>query len=324
MTEAKPPVSAASPSATVCICTHSPRMALLDRVIASIATQSAAPDRFSVLIVDNASAPPLDGGTLDPLSRVGIPARMVLEPIPGLMRARLRAIRETDTDWILFVDDDNVLTPSFVAEGLAFVVRNPNVACVGGKLLLPDEVLCPKWAQPYLPYLGIKDLGDEPQSGISAEWQEWEPPGAGLLCHRKVLERFAEMVDQDRAVFALGRSGSGNLASCDDALLTSLAFGFGMATAYNPAMVLYHHIGQQRLHLRYLLRLMAAYGRSHVALARVRHGAVETPPYYASYPALFATLLYSLQKNASKSLRFAFGMAAYHIAGWRAHRSEAS
>jgi hypothetical protein len=89
-------------------------------------------------------------------------------------------------------------------------------------------------------------------------------------------------------------------------------------------MVLFHHVGQDRLRWRYLLRLMAGYGRSHVALARVRHGRVETPPYYASFSALLATLLYSLHKNASKSLRFALGMTAYHIAGWRAYRSEAS
>lgn len=322
MSEPEPSAASASPSVAVCICTHAPRMALLERVIASVAAQTQADEGFSVLVVDNASAPPLDAGVLRPLAAAGIPARLVVEPIPGLTRARLRAIGETDTDWILFVDDDNVLTPTLLAEGLAFVHRQPNVGCVGGKLLLPDEIRCPAWARPYLPYLGIKDLGDEPQSGASAEWQEWEPPGAGLLCRREILDRFAEKAEQDAAAFALGRTGTGNLASCDDALLTSLAFELGMATAYNPAMVLYHHIGEQRLRLRYLLRLMAGYGRSHVELARVRHGKAETPPYYASAPALLATLIYSLTKNAPRSLRFAAGMLSYHIAGWRAYRSE--
>jgi glycosyltransferase involved in cell wall biosynthesis len=259
-----------------------------------------------------------------PLAAAGIPARLVSEPVPGLTRARLRAIRETTSDWLLFVDDDNVLTPSFVAEALHFVSQHPEVGCVGGKLLLPKEVRCPRWADPYLPFLGIKDLGDEPQSGVSSEWQPWEPPGAGLFCRREILGRFAEKTAENDATFALGRTGSSNLASCDDALLTSLAFELGMATAYHPRMVLYHHIGQQRLRLSYLLRLMAAYGRSHVDLSRIRHGEIEVPAYYASLPALMGTLSYSFTKNVRKSLGFAIGMVAYHLAGWRAYRSEVS
>lgn len=324
MTDPEKVCSTTSPSVTICICTHSPRLGLLEQVISSVAAQTVDPDGFSVLVVDNASLPPIEESILRPLTRAGIANGLVVEPVPGLTRARLCAIRETESDWILFVDDDNVLTPQFLGEALAFLHDNPAVGCLGGKLLLPEEIRCPAWVKPYLPFLGIKDLGDQPQSGICAEWQPWEPPGAGLFCHREILERFAEKAEQDGATFALGRTGSNNLASCDDALLTSLAFDLGMATAYHPQMVLYHHIGEQRLKIRYLLRLMAAYGQSHVELARLRHGKVEIPTYYASVPALLATLSYSVTKNARKSLRFAAGMVAYHIAGWRAYRSEVS
>lgn len=325
MSESEAFSSAANgPTVTICICTHSPRLVLLERVIASVAAQRVKPDRFTVLVVDNASAPPLDEAVVRTLKTTGISSRLACEPVAGLTRARLRAIRETTSDWILFVDDDNVLTPSFLGEALDFISHNPGIGCVGGKLLLPEEIRCPRWAQPFLPFLGIKDLGDEPQSGISSEWQPWEPPGAGLFCRREILESFADKAEQDDATFALGRTGSSNLASCDDALLTSLASALGMATAYNPRMVLYHYIGQRRLRFLYLLRLMAAYGRSHVELARIRHGEIKIPSYYASLPALMGTLSYSFTKNIGKSLGFALGMVAYHIAGWRAYRSEAS
>jgi glycosyltransferase involved in cell wall biosynthesis len=325
MIESEPSPSVGdAPTVAVAICTHSPRLALLERVIDAIAAQTVNPERFSVVVVDNASLPPLSDAVVLPLTAAGISASLVLEPVAGLTRARLRAIRETTSDWLLFVDDDNVLAPSFLAEALDFVSHHPEVGCVGGKLLLPHDLRCPRWARPYLPFLGIKDLGDEPQSGISSEWQPWEPPGAGLFCRREILARFAEKAGENDETFALGRTGASNLASCDDALLTSLASVLGMATAYHPRMVLYHHIGNQRLKLAYLLRLMAAYGRSHVALARIRHGQVDVPAYYGSLPALMGTLGYSFAKNLRKSLGFAIGMMVYHFAGWRAYRSEAS
>jgi hypothetical protein len=49
---------------------------------------------------------------------------------------------------------------------------------------------------------------------------------------------------------------------------------FGMATAYNLRLRRWHHLNPRRFQLRYLLRLMQAYGFSHVMLERIAKGHV--------------------------------------------------
>ena len=87
----------------VCLCTHNPRLALLKKVLTSILHQTVGNDAFRFLIVDNASSPPLDESLLVPFVKQGILARIVREQMPGIARARLRAILETDGEWLLFV-----------------------------------------------------------------------------------------------------------------------------------------------------------------------------------------------------------------------------
>ena len=105
----------------ICICTHNPRLDILRKVITSIASQEADRKLFSILLVDNGSKPYLENNLLTPLIGKGIACRVVQEPKLGLSRARIRAIEETDNEWILFVDDDNELYPDFIKNGIEFI-----------------------------------------------------------------------------------------------------------------------------------------------------------------------------------------------------------
>jgi len=91
-------------SVTVCICTHNPRADILSRVLAALAAQTAGVYAFDVLLVDNASAPPLLADVLAALTGAGVRVRLVREPALGLVHARHRAARETQADWLLFVN----------------------------------------------------------------------------------------------------------------------------------------------------------------------------------------------------------------------------
>jgi glycosyltransferase involved in cell wall biosynthesis len=291
-------------------------MGLLDQVIGSIAGQTEK--SFRVLLVDSASPKAIPESVLRPLHDAHIEARLVREEIPGIARARLRTISETSSDWILFCDDDNVLTENFVAEGIAFIRENPGVGCFGGKLLLPEEIRYPKWASPFLPYLAIKDLGEKPRGGIATEWREWEPPGAGVFVCRQVLQRFSEFVGQSPEALDLGRSGQ-SLSSGEDSLLMRCAYLINRATAYNPKMVLYHHLDPSRFRFEYLFRLMKGYGHSYVLLEKVLQNK-EIPREYASYLNLLATFIYIIRRNAPSSWRFALAMLGYHASAYHAYR----
>jgi glycosyltransferase involved in cell wall biosynthesis len=306
----------------VCICVHNPRLPLLKLVLSALARQTVPPNAYRVIIVDNASEPPVPEELLTPLAKRGVKSFVLREPEPGLTRARLRAIEVTDASWVLFVDDDNVLEVDFLEEGSKFIAGNPHVACFGGRLLLPPELTPGEWCKPYLSYMGIRDLGDVVLSGISETWQKWEPPGAGVFVRREVLVQYRELAARRPEVFSLGRIGTNNLASCDDSLLMSGAAKFRMATAYNPRLRLWHHLYPSRFRLRYLFRLMKAYGISHVTLERIQKGAVTTPPHYA-LPRLFRTLVGAFMSDRRQSLAYALGKAIYHLSACREFHRQA-
>ena len=297
----------------VCICTHNPRMDVLASVIESIADQNGCAGLFSVLLVDNASAPPISAEVLDVLVSRDIPARIVVEDALGIARARLRAIEETKADWLLFVDDDNVLDMDYIAEGVAFInAHDGKVGCFGGKLLLPSSIKPPLWASPFLPFLAIKDIGDDPAFGSGKTWDPSEPPTAGAMVHRLVLNQYR---DRSRHVdiSKLGRIGTAGLISCEDSLLMRGVWALGLSTAYNPKMILRHILDMRRFRIGYLIRLMYSYGISHVRLNCILDAELKPPPSYLHLQQ-FVRLLASEMSNAGrKSFAFGLGIGAYHV-----------
>jgi hypothetical protein len=308
----------------ICICTRNPRPAVLRAALCSVARQRVPPGTFGVLVVDNGSTPALGVDVLDPLRSVGIPARLVLEGKAGVARARRRAVLETGSGWLLFVDDDNHLADDFVAAGLAFAHSREDVGAFGGKLLMPPSLRPPKWSEPFLPYLGIKDLGNAAIAGIADHWGPWEPPTAGAFVRRRLAEAYVECIERDPSALDLGRVGPGGLGSCEDSLMMRQAHRLGLLNAYLPWLSLQHHLDPERFRFGYLLRLMRAYGRSQVLLeailARQRGVRLAVPDPYQR-PTRFLRVLASAVNQARKlSLRWAVTTAAHRWETWRAWR----
>ncbi len=303
---------------SICICTYNPKPALFARVLTAIAEQSRL--GFDVLVVDNASTPALQADLLAPLGARGIEARLVREETPGLIHARLCAIAATRSDWMLCVDDDNILAPDYIAEGLAFIAAHPDVAAFGGKLMLPTGTHVPEGVAPFLPYLAIRDAGETVLKGISAKWEVWEPPAAGAFIARAVLEDFAAFVAANANAAALGRA-PGSFASCEDSLLMHSAFRIGRATAYNPRLRLEHHVDPARFGSSNLVRLMEGYGHSHAVLENLLRGPAPAPRYYRTPAHAMAVALAAGVSDLKHSPLYAYARARYHLAAARAYRA---
>jgi glycosyltransferase involved in cell wall biosynthesis len=301
----------------ICVCTHDPRPRILDLAIRALARQSVTPGLFRVIIVDNASSPPISSDVLEPLLAAGHSASLTRESRPGLSIARFHAINLSSAPWMLFVDDDNELADDFVQRGLEFISSRDDVGCFGGRLLLPGDLHPPRWVEPYLPYLGIKDAGPDIITGAATHWGPWEPPGAGFWISRAQVEAYRQQLELDARSLELGRSGKSGLASCEDSLMARQSLALGLLNAYNPGLSLLHHLDPRRFRLGYLLRLMSGYGRSHVLLESVlrrRQGLrLATPPYYASIRKFLRMLGSNVNTARKKSYRFALGVAVYHL-----------
>lgn len=263
----------------VCICTYNPPAARWRIVVDALARQSAPQDAFHVVVIDNGSQPALGKDHIEPLLAAGIRARIVVEPRSGLSRARLKAIAETDDDYILFVDDDNELAPDYIENAIAFARAHPEVGAFGGRLVLPHELQPSEdWVKPFLPSLGIRDHGDAAIINIDRDgWGEWEPAGAGAVVHRRVLEQYARWSESEPDFFLLGRSGGWGLASCDDSLMMRGAVRVGLGNAYVPTLSIRHHLSPKRYRFVYLMRLFYGYGQSFVRLDRILYGDIPTP-----------------------------------------------
>lgn len=299
---------------TVCVCTHNPRRDVLMRCLEAIAAQREAAG-FSVLVVDNRSQPPIGSRDIEPLTGAGLPVRVVCEERLGNVHARARAISETDSSWILFVDDDNEIAPDYVANGLRAIAANPELGCFGGRLVLPPEVRVPRWLRPLLPFIAIRDCGDAPVARCEARYGPWIPPTAGAFVRRPVAERYRVRVADDPAVANLGRKGRNGLGSCEDTLMMYGGCDLGYQSGYEPGLRLVHHLDPRRFTLGYMVRLMYGYGRSLVQLERVTAcasnsaapGLADAPPRPQSW------LRRKLQRGA-QAVRYAPPYAACLIA----------
>jgi len=112
---------APTPSLTIAVCTRG-RPLLVRRCLSAlldmVARRPGAAGRILIRVVDNA---PPDGETAA-VAREFANVRYVVEPVPGLDFARNRAIAETGTDYLAFIDDDAVVDHGWL-DAVANAVR---------------------------------------------------------------------------------------------------------------------------------------------------------------------------------------------------------
>ncbi|HTO82132.1 MAG TPA: glycosyltransferase [Methylomirabilota bacterium] len=299
----------------VCLCTHNPRLDVFERVLESLACQTIGPRAFEVVVIDNGSTPPV---SLPECRRVlgPVPVRVVREPRPGLAAARARGVAVTDAEWLVLVDDDTELMPDYLECALRIIAQNPGLGCFGGKLLLPDDIVPDAWMRPLLGFLAIRDAGDEPITACANSWGVWEPPAAGAVVRRPLLERYRAIVAENKLADRLGRKGTRSFGAGEDALLMRGAYDVHLSASYQPSLRLTHHIDRSRLTFRYLLGLMYGHGRSRIVLERVLGDADREEPATTGRSPLarVAQGAYSaLVADPLVSWRYACCMAAYRV-----------
>ncbi|MCW5891456.1 MAG: glycosyltransferase family 2 protein [bacterium] len=135
------------PRATVVVCTH-------DRadVLATAVTHAHAQARAlgaEVLVVDNASTDGTPALLADLGRRLGAGLRSVHEPELGLSAARNRGLAEARGAVVVYLDDDAVPRPGWLAALLAGF-DDPDVVAAGGRIVLRFPGAAPAWLDPTL------------------------------------------------------------------------------------------------------------------------------------------------------------------------------
>jgi glycosyltransferase involved in cell wall biosynthesis len=237
--------------ASVIICTHNPRPDYLRRVLDALKTQTLPKEQWELLLIDNASK--------EPLAKVWDlswhpHARHIREDELGLTPARLRGIKESTGELLVFVDDDNVLAQDYLKIAAEINLTRPYIGAFGGQIVGDFEEAPPVWLQPHLHFLVIRSVERDMWSNLF-DSAKTIPVGAGLCVRSSIAHEYAKVIASDPFRAGLDRKGI-NLISGGDIDLALTACDMGLGTGLFAELRLSHLIPTNRMKETYIENLV--------------------------------------------------------------------
>src|SRR5664280_467994 len=241
------------PNLSVILCTHNPRPDYLNRVLEGLKAQSLPREQWELLLIDNGSKEPLAATCSLSWHPRG---KVIREEELGLTAARLRGIRESDGDLLVFVDDDNVLQSDYLMECVKIGVGYPFLGSWGGQVIPDYEVQPTEEVRPFLRYLLIRQFEEIGWSNTT-NFHDTTPCGAGMCLRRCVAEEYVSLLASDPRRKVLDRKGE-LIFACGDTDMALCARRVGLGMGVFPSLKLVHLIPKSRLGKTFFLK--AAFG----------------------------------------------------------------
>jgi glycosyltransferase involved in cell wall biosynthesis len=248
--------------ASVIICAHNPRADYFARVLDGLRHQTLPLDRWELLIVDNASRLPLASSwdiSWHPT------ARHILESELGVAWARRRGIREASADLIIFVDDDNVLDETYLAEAIKIGREWPSLGVWASGSIRGDlEVELPESLRKHRSWLPLREIAAPRWSASCEDPIVWDALGAGLCVRKEVAIAYCQFCDQS-SIQITDRQGA-SLLGGGDTEISFVCCSHGLGLGIFPELKLTHLIPRHRLSEDYFVRLAEGTCLSHLLL----------------------------------------------------------
>ena len=236
---------------SVIVCSHNPRREYIARTMEGLRRQNLDPSEWELVVVDNASASPL--ATFVDLTWHP-QGRHIEEPQLGLTPARLRGIRESSGDVLVFVDDDNVLDDTYLSNVRKIAGTHGFLGAWSGNVTGGFEQSPPEWTRRYWTLLVVRDVERDAWSNLYDD-DRTTPLGAGLCVRRPVAAEYTRVHEEGLRPRQLDRAGS-SLVSGGDNDLSACALDLGFGCGLMTSLRLTHLIPPERLSEDYLLRLV--------------------------------------------------------------------
>jgi glycosyltransferase involved in cell wall biosynthesis len=290
--------------ASVIICTHNPRSDYFARVLNGLRNQTLPLDQWELLVVDNASRVSLASSwdiSWHPA------ARHIFESELGVAYARRRGFREASADLIIFVDDDNVLDETYLAEAVKIGQEWPFLGawgsgCIRGEFevepresfrswLPVREVTAARWSN----LAGFHLLGESPEEAI--------PWGAGLCIRREVAIAYCQFCDQS-SLQIISHQGVGLLGG-EDTEMCFVCCSRGLGVGIFPELKITHLIPQRRVSEDYIVRFAEGTSVSNNLLRyKWQHIIPQSPYSIKTVLSVLKTVL--LYRGLERDMRFAW------------------
>lgn len=264
----------APPAISVLLTTHNPHLGRLTRTLQGLSEQSLPPERWELVIVDNASDPPLQNTGLgfDSFSN----CNLVQEPRLGVAFGRRAAILNSRAPIIVFVDDDTVLDPEYLERTFQIFGRFPRLGVGGGKGVAEFEAGPPEsWVTEFFPLLAIRDFGENEvvyKKSDPLVYPQFGPICAGMIGRRDAMILWAH----ESEAGSIGRRGA-ELGNGEDLDIVMHLFRAGWEVGYFPQLVFTHLIPPKRVTRKYLAELEYGTSKSCIKLYSLHKLAEQAP-----------------------------------------------
>jgi hypothetical protein len=160
---------------------------------------------------------------------------------------------EAESDLLLFVDDDNLLSPDYLAEALRIKREWPSLGTWGSAAIVPEFETQPNsYIEELVPYLALRKVE-------AAQWSnvfpcvEATPWGAGLCVRGEVAATYRKLAKKGD-IEITGRRGRA-LLSGEDVEISYVACRMGFGMGIFPSLKVTHLIPSERVEANYLLKI---------------------------------------------------------------------
>lgn len=242
---------------SVIICTYN-RDRVFEETVRSFLDSRKDGIEHELLLVDNNSTDNTrDIGKRLAAASPGI--RYLNEPLQGHPHAKNRGIRESTGDIVAFADDDVLFAKAWLPALASVFARNPDVSCVGGRVVPHFEEERPNWIEDDLLWIyGVTRYGDREREIRYPEI----PIGCNMAFRRAVFDRIGDFHT------SLGRK-PGILLSGDEDHFLIRASKAGLKTLYSPDAEVAHRIPTARANRKWVLSRFYWAGVSEVAMRQL-------------------------------------------------------
>lgn len=235
------------------IATYNRAQSLL-RTLRSVVSQSAAPELWECIVVNNNST----DNTAEVFARFaaenqGFDLRMITEVKQGLSNARNAGITASKGEYVAIVDDDETLESSYIESYIEFFDSFPTAMAAGGAVRAEYESHRPRWMSHYTERMIANPIDLDvvvtlfPSSSV--------PAGGNMAFRREIFDRVGLFNPR------LGRNGQSLIGGEENDLFARLRAA-GELLYFVPNAAIYHHIPDAKLTDEYFDRLSYNVGRS--------------------------------------------------------------
>lgn len=248
---------------SIITCTYNPDLGIFKRLVKAINNLNKNKDNnFEWIIVDNNSTIPIIQISFikDALEQ-NKNYKIVNETTPGLTSARIKGVKESKYDWIVFFDDDNEPDKDYLIEAGEVITGNGQVACWGPGIIKVVFHGKNNWITKYKHIYqersvkGIKTYREK-------KWMAGYPQGTGQIIKKELFFDYINKVTE--GIYSMSDRQGRSLSSGGDVqiVLNVIKEGFKVGTSGN--LLLKHHIDKSKGNFRYLFKLI--YGMASSAI----------------------------------------------------------